>query len=124
MDHQELKHLINVAAGREPADLVIKNAKIVDVGAGIIREGDIAIVDGLIAGTGAYEGKEEIDATGLYALPGLIDSHIHIESAYVTPEEISRLLVPYGTSTIIADPHEIVNVAGLKGLEYLSLIHI
>lgn len=119
MDHQELKHLINVAAGREPADLVIKNAKIVDVGAGIIREGDIAIVDGLIAGTGAYEGKEEIDATGLYALPGLIDSHIHIESAYVTPEEISRLLVPYGTSTIIADPHEIVNVAGLKGLEYM-----
>ena len=93
MDHQELKHLINVAAGRERADLVIKNAKIVDVGAGIIREGDIAIVDGLIAGTGTYEGKEEIDATGLYALPGLIDSHIHIESAYVTPEEISRLLV-------------------------------
>lgn len=119
MDHQELKHLISVAAGREPADLVIKHAKIVDVGAGVIREGDIAVVDGLIAGTGTYTGKEEIDATGLYALPGLIDSHIHIESAYVTPEEISRLLVPCGTSTIIADPHEIVNVAGLKGYEYM-----
>ncbi len=119
MDHNQLKHLIDVAAGRVPADLVIKNCQIVDVGAGEIRQGDIAIADGLIAGTGSYKGKEEIDATGLYALPGLIDSHIHIESAFVTPEEISRLLVPFGTSTIIADPHEIVNVAGLKGLEYM-----
>lgn len=119
MTHEALKHLIDVAAGREIADLVIKNCQIVDVGSGEIRKGDIAIVDGLIAGTGDYEGKEEIDAQGLYALPGLIDAHIHIESAFVTPEEISRLLVPFGATTIIADPHEIANVAGLDGLNYM-----
>ena len=119
MNQQELKHLIDVAAGREPADLVLKNCKIVDVGLGEIREGDIAFVDGLIAGTGEYEGREVLDARGLYALPGLIDAHIHIESAFVTPEEISRLLVPFGTTSIIADPHEIANVAGITGLNYM-----
>ncbi|HPX93309.1 MAG TPA: adenine deaminase [Bacillota bacterium] len=119
MDQAALKHLIDVAAGRLPADLVIRNCQIVDVGLGEIRKGDIAIVDGLIAGTGDYEGKETLDAQGLYAMPGLIDAHIHIESAFVTPEEISRLLVPFGTTTIIADPHEIANVAGLKGINYM-----
>lgn len=117
---EQLVKRIAVAAGREKADLVIKNCKIVDVGAGLIREGEIAIVDGKIAGIADhYEGLAEIDAEGRYALPGLIDAHIHIESAMVTPEEISRLLVPFGTSTIIADPHEIVNVAGLDGLHYM-----
>jgi len=119
MDQEALKHLIDVAAGRQAADLVIKNCQIVDVGLGEIRKGDIAIVDGLIAGTGDYEGKETVDAEGLYAMPGMIDAHIHIESAFVTPEEISRLLVPFGTTTIIADPHEIANVAGLKGIHYM-----
>ncbi|HHX30484.1 MAG TPA: adenine deaminase [Clostridiaceae bacterium] len=119
MNHEELKHLIDVAAGREPADLVIKNCRIVDVGSGEIREGDIAITKGLIAGTGDYQGREVLDAEGLYAIPGMIDAHIHIESAFVTPEEISRLLVPFGTTTIIADPHEIANVAGLTGISYM-----
>lgn len=116
----EMKQLIEVAAGREEADLVLKNCQIVDVGAGIIRKGDIAVLGKRIAATGSsYRGREEIDCGGLFALPGLIDSHIHIESAMVTPEEISRLLVPFGTATIIADPHEIVNVAGLAGLDYM-----
>lgn len=119
MNQDTLKHLIDVAAGREPADLVIRNGRIVDVGLGEIRTGDIAIADGLIAGTGHYEGKDTLDAQGLYVLPGLIDAHIHIESAFVTPEEISRLLVPFGTTTIIADPHEIANVAGLAGINYM-----
>ncbi|HZK41695.1 MAG TPA: amidohydrolase family protein, partial [Clostridia bacterium] len=119
MKREDLKKLIDVAAGREVADLVIKNCRIVDVGSGEIRQGDIAIVQGLIAGTGDYEGKEVLDARGLYAIPGMIDAHIHIESAFVTPEEISRLLVPFGTTTIIADPHEIANVAGLTGLAYM-----
>ncbi len=119
MDQQALKRLIDVAAGRQAADFVIKNCRIVDVGLGEIRQGDIAIVDGLIAGTGTYEGKETLDAQGLFAMPGMIDAHIHIESAFVTPEEISRLLVPFGTTTIIADPHEIANVAGLKGIHYM-----
>ena len=119
MKREDLKKLIDVAAGREVADLVIKNCRIVDVGSGEIRQGDIAIVQGLIAGTGDYEGREVLDARGLYAIPGMIDAHIHIESAFVTPEEISRLLVPFGTTTIIADPHEIANVAGLTGLAYM-----
>ena len=116
---EELSHLIDVAAGRVPADVVIKNCKIADVYAGEFVEGDIAICQGKIAGIGNYEGHEIVDAKGMYALPGFIDSHIHIESSYVTPEEISRLIVPHGGTTIIADPHEIVNVCGLKGLDYM-----
>lgn len=116
---EQLAHMIEVATGRIPADTVIKNAKIVDVYSGEIVEGDIAVCDGKIAGIGNYQGREEVDAQGMYATPGFIDSHIHIESSYVTPEEISRLLVPHGGTTIIADPHEIVNVCGLRGLEYM-----
>jgi adenine deaminase len=119
MDKNELKKLIDTAAGRIPADVVIRGARIVDVFGGGIFEGDIAVSDGIIAGIGDYEGKETVDATGLFAVPGFIDSHIHIESSYVSPEEIGRLLVPHGATTIIADPHEIVNVNGLTGLEYM-----
>lgn len=116
---EELKKLIDVAAGRVPADTVIKNSKIVDVYQGKIIEGDIAICGGFIAGVGTYEGENVIDAKGMYAAPGLIDAHIHIESAFVSPEEIGRLLVPHGATTIIADPHEIVNVCGVDGLYYM-----
>ncbi len=119
MDKKRLNKLIDVAAGRVPADIVIKDCKTVDVFNGCVIEGDIAICDGLIAGVGQYEGRREIDANGQYAAPGFIDSHIHIESAYVSPEELGRLLVPHGTTTIIADPHEITNVCGLSGLEYM-----
>ena len=119
MNKGMLKKGIDVAAGRIPADLVIKNCKIADVYAGEIIEGSIAVSDGMIAGIGEYEGLIEVDAQGRYALPGFIDSHIHIESSYVSPEELGRLLVPCGASTIIADPHEIVNVCGLQGLEYM-----
>jgi len=111
---------IDVAAGRIPADLVIKNCKVVNVYSGTISDGDIAISDGIIAGIAPeYSGKEEIDAQGKYALPGFIDGHIHIESSYVSPEEIGRLLVPHGGTTIMADPHEIVNVCGIAGLDYM-----
>ena len=119
MKKHDLKKLIDVAAGRVKADIVIKNCKIIDVYSSAIIEGDIAICDGLIAGVGSYEGKESIDAGGQYAAPGFIDSHIHIESACVSPEEIGRLLVPCGATTIIADPHEIVNVCGITGLDYM-----
>ena len=87
---EELKKLIDTAAGRVPADLVIKNCKIVNVFSGKIQEGDIAFSGNQIAGIGAYEGKKVIDAEGRYAAPGFIDSHIHIESSYVSPEEIGR----------------------------------
>lgn len=120
MEKKELKKLIDVAAGREKADFVIKNAKIIDVYNHSIIEGkDIAVIGGFIAGVGEYDCDTIVDAEGAYVAPGFIDSHIHIESSYVTPEEIGRLLVPHGGTTIIADPHEIVNVAGIKGLEYM-----
>lgn len=119
MKKAQLKKLIDVASGREKADLVIKNCKIVDVYNHGIIEGDIAVCDGLVAGIGEYEGKEEVDAKGQYAAPGFIDGHIHIESSYTSPEELGRLSVPCGTTTIIADPHEIVNVCGLDGMEYM-----
>ncbi|MGL4773896.1 MAG: adenine deaminase [Clostridium sp.] len=119
MRREDLKKLIDVASGRVEADLVIKNCKVVDVYSGTIIEGDIAVSDNLIAGIGNYEGKNVIDAMGKYAAPGFIDSHIHIESSYVSPEELGRLVVPHGTTTIIADPHEITNVCGLKGVNYM-----
>ena len=115
----ELKKLIDTASGRIPAETVIRGAKVVDVYGGRIIDGDIAVTGGLIAGIGEYDGRDIIDAQGMYAAPGFIDSHIHIESSYVSPEEVGRLLVPYGAATIIADPHEIVNVCGISGLYYM-----
>jgi len=120
LEKQKLIKLIDVAAGRKKADLVLKNAKIVDVFQAKILIGDIAISDGYIAGIGgSYQGVEERNYTGKYVAPGFIEAHIHIESSYVSPEEFSRVFIPRGTTTILADPHEIVNVAGLKGLDYM-----
>ncbi len=120
MEKRKLIKLIDVAAGRKKADLVLKNAKIVDVFQAKILIGDIAISDGYIAGIGgSYQGVEERNYTGKYVAPGFIEAHIHIESSYVSPEEFSRVFIPRGTTTILADPHEIVNVAGLKGLDYM-----
>jgi len=119
MEKHELKKLIDTAAGRIPADLVIRGARIADVYGGGFLEGDIAISGGKIAGIGEYSGSAAVDADGMYAVPGFIDSHIHIESSYVSPEEIGRLLVPHGGTTIIADPHEIVNVCGMAGFDYM-----
>lgn len=120
MDKKALKRLIDVVAGREPADLVLKNANVIDVYQAEMISGDLAIVDGKIAGiNGEYQGKETIDLKGKIVAPGFIDPHIHVESSYVTPEEFSRLLVPHGTTTVLADPHEIVNVLGLSGLDYM-----
>nr|WP_253296041.1 adenine deaminase [Enterococcus raffinosus] len=112
--------MIDVAAGHEPADLVLKNATVIDVYQAETIFGDLAIVDGKIAGVnGEYQGKETIDLKGKFVAPGFIDPHIHVESSYVTPEEFGRLLVPHGTTTVLADPHEIVNVLGLSGLDYM-----
>lgn len=96
MDKKALKRLIDVAAGREPADLVLKNANVIDVYQAEMISGDLAIVDGKIAGiNGEYQGKETIDLKGKIVAPGFIDPHIHVESSYVTPEEFGRLLVPH-----------------------------
>ncbi len=119
MKREELKNLIQVAKGNKKASLVIKNCKVVDVFAGKIIEGNVAIYDKWIAGIGDYEGEKTIDAKGKYLSPGFIDSHIHIESSYVSPEEFGKMVVPHGGTTVIADPHEIVNVFGIKGLDYM-----
>lgn len=119
MKKEELKKLILTAGGARKADTVIKNCKVVNVFSGKIIEGDIALCGDQIAGVGEYEGEVEIDAEGRYAAPGFIDSHIHIESSYLSPEELGMLLVPHGGTTIIADPHEIVNVLGIPGLDYM-----
>ncbi len=116
---EQLKKIIQVAGQKVKADYVIKNCKIVDVYSHSIIDGDIAFCDGKIAGIGQYSGVIEYDAKGKYALPGLIESHIHIESSFLTPEEFSRLVVCHGTTTVIADPHEIVNVSGINGLNYM-----
>lgn len=116
---ESLKKMIDVAMGRIPADVVVKNCKVINVYSGEITEGDIAISEGKIAGIGTYEGKEVVDAEGRFAAPGFIDSHIHIESSYLSPEELGKLLVPHGGTTIMADPHEIANVCGEAGLTYM-----
>lgn len=115
-----IEKYINVAAGRETADLVLKNADYVNVFNGKIEHGDIAIKDEKIVGVGSYNGIEEIDVSGLTVVPGYIDAHVHIESSQVSPEEFAALVLPRGTTSIIADPHEITNVCGIKGAEYIA----
>lgn len=115
-----LEKYINAAKRTSKADLVLKNASFVDVFTGKIRKGDIAIAGEKIVGTGEYDGKEEIDCTGLTVLPSYIDGHVHIESSQLSPEEFAALTVPRGTTTVIADPHEITNVCGIAGCEYIS----
>lgn len=111
---------IAAAARTAPADLVITNGKIVDVFNLDIIEGDVAIVDGMIAGIGgSYEGARVIDAEGRYIAPSFIDTHVHIESAMVTPAEFARVVLPHGVTSVIADPHEIANVAGTDGIQYM-----
>jgi len=115
-----IQRRIGVAAGREKADLVLKGGRIINVFTEEIIDGDVAIVDGRIAGIGGpYEGNEEIHLEGRYIAPGLIDGHVHIESSLATPEQFARAIVPRGTTTIIADPHEIANVSGMDGIEYI-----
>lgn len=116
----EMKRMrINTAIGKEKADLVIKNAKVINVFTKEIVNGDIAICKGLIAGIGEYNGEVEVDARGKYACPGLIDSHVHIESSMVSPIEFAKAILPHGTTTIIADPHEIANVCGINGIHFI-----
>lgn len=113
------QRIVSVAAGREPAELVLKNATYLNVFSNELCQGDIAIVGGLIAGMGQYNGLEEVDVSGKIVIPGLIDAHIHLESALVSPAEFARAVLPHGTTTVIADPHEIANVMGTDGIEYM-----
>ncbi len=111
--------LIRYARGDEPADLLIRNARVVNVLSGEIVDTDVAVVRTRIAGLGDYEAKEEIDLEGAYLAPGFIDAHMHVESSMVTPGEFARAVVPRGTTTVITDPHEIANVLGLDGIRFM-----
>ena len=101
-------HVIDVAAGRVPADLVLKNATYVNVFSNELCRGDIAVAEGLIVGMGEYHGKVEADVGGKIVLPGFIDAHIHLESSLVSPKEFAKAVLPHGTTTVITDPHEIL----------------
>lgn len=111
--------LIAVAAGREPAELTLLNVQVVNVYTNEIETTSIGIDQGMIASIGISNGTKTIDCGGRYAIPGLVDSHVHIESALVSPEQFALLTVPHGTTTIIVDPHEIANVCGLEGIRYM-----
>lgn len=111
--------VIRVAAGEEKADLVLKNAKYLNVFSNEFCQGDIAVAEGLIVGMGKYEGTQEIDATDRIVCPGFIDAHIHLESSLVEPWEFAKAVLPHGTTTVICDPHEIANVMGLQGIDYM-----
>lgn len=115
-----LEKYINAATRRVKSDLVLKNATFVDVFSGCLKKGDIAVAGGRIVGTGEYEGEKEIDCKNLTVVPGYIDGHVHIESSQLSPEEFASLIVPRGTTAIIADPHEITNVCGMAGCEYIA----
>ena len=118
MDNYRLRNAILNAASRNAA-LVIKNANIVNVFTGTIEQGDVAIRDGIILGIGTYSGREEIDAKGAYLCPGLIDGHVHIESSMAHPSRFADCVLQQGTTTVIADPHEIANACGTDGIQYM-----
>ncbi|HEX9971423.1 MAG TPA: amidohydrolase family protein, partial [bacterium] len=116
----QLNKLIKVARGDSPVDRLLKNVNLVNVVSGEIYPTDIAIADQFIAGIGnGYTARKELDLTGLYAAPGFIDGHVHIESSMVTISQFARAVVPLGTTSVIADPHEIANVMGYEGIRFM-----
>ena len=116
---RKMQLVVDAAMGRRKADLVLKNAAYVNVFTGEICHGDIAVAEGMIAGIGPYTGERETDLAGAMVLPGFIDSHIHLESSMVSPREFAKAVLPHGTTTVITDPHEIANVMGTDGIEYM-----
>jgi adenine deaminase len=115
----ELARRIAVARGDEPADVVIREGRVFSVFTREWLENDVAIVDGYVAGLGDYSGTEEIDASGRYVVPGFIDAHMHLESTKLLPDEFARLVLPLGTTAVVADPHELANVLGTDGVHWL-----
>ena len=113
------QNVIEAALGKAAADIIFKNAKIVDVFSGKIINGDVAVKDGIIAGLGVYNGENEVNLKGKYLIPGLIDSHMHIESTMLKPSQYARLIAARGVTTLIADPHEIANVCGAEGIRFM-----
>lgn len=115
----DLPSLITAARGDAPADLLLKNARIINVFSGRVLRGSIAVKNGFIAGFGDYDADETMDLKGRYVAPGFIDSHVHIESSMACVTEFARAVAPCGTTTVVADPHEIANVLGTVGIDYM-----
>ena len=116
---EEKQQIIKAAMGEKPAELVLKNASYVNVFSKKICRGDIAVEKGVFAGIGTYCGEKEIDVSGKIVLPGFIDAHLHLESSLASPAELAKALLPHGTTTVVCDPHEIANVMGTDGIEYM-----
>ena len=114
-----LRRRLAVARGDEPADLVVRGGRVLSVFTKEWLETDVAIVDGVVAGLGDYEGEEALDASGKHVVPGFIDAHMHLESVKLMVDEFARLVLPLGTTTVVADPHEIANVLGVDGVHWL-----
>src|SRR6187402_1530204 len=115
----DLARRIAVARGDEPADLVVRGGRVLSVFTREWLEVDVAVADGSIAGLGEYEGRETVDASGRWVVPGFIDAHMHLESSKLLVDEFARLVLPLGTTAIVADPHELANVLGTDGVHWL-----
>ena len=116
---EELQRRLAVARGDEPADLVVRGGRVLSVFTKEWLETDVAVADGFVAGLGEYEGRETLDASGRYVVPGFIDAHMHLESTKLLPDEFARLVLPLGTTAVVADPHELANVLGTDGVHWL-----
>jgi len=116
---EELRHRLAVARGDEPADLVVRGGRVLSVFTKEWLETDVAIAAGVVAGLGEYEGRETLDASGAWVVPGFIDAHMHLESTKLLPDEFARLVLPLGTTAVVADPHELANVLGTDGVHWL-----
>src|SRR5918994_2345969 len=116
----DLARRLAVARGDELADVVVQNGKVFSVFTREWLESDVAVCDGFIAGLGDYAGREVVHAEGKYVVPGFIDAHMHLESSKLLVDEFARLVLPLGTTAVVADPHEIANVLGTDGVHWLA----
>src|SRR5437016_11340260 len=116
---EQLRQCADVAAGRRPADLVLRGGRIVNVLSCEIIEADVAIAGGRIVGIGKYDGEQTVDLRGMYVCPGFIDGHVHIESSMLSVPEYARVVAARGTAAVVIDPHEIANVMGIDGIRYM-----
>ncbi|HVM68398.1 MAG TPA: amidohydrolase family protein, partial [Gaiellaceae bacterium] len=115
----DLGRRLAVARGDEPADLVLRGGRVLSVFTREWLRCDVAVVDGVVAGLGEYEGHEVLDVSGRFVAPGLIDAHVHLETSKLVPSEFARLVLPLGTTAVVADPHELANVLGTDGVHWL-----
>ena len=116
---KDLARRLAVARGDEPADTVVRGGRVLSVFTREWLDGDVAICDGYVVGIGDYETAETVDAAGRWVVPGFVDAHLHLESPKLLPDEFARLVLPLGTTTVVADPHEIANVLGTDGVHWL-----